>query len=143
MFVKVDEKNNILKYPYSLANLRMDFSNISFPSDVNDESINHLGVYRVQPSARPTYDGVISKLVDTVELINEQWVQVWITENVDIESAKANVRRRRNSLLAETDYMALADSTLTEEWAAYRQALREIPQQEGFPFEVEWPSKPS
>jgi hypothetical protein len=30
-----------------------------------------------------------------------------------------------------------------EEWAVYRQALRDIPEQPGFPWEVEWPVPPS
>jgi len=82
MFVKVDEKNNVLKYPYSLGNLRMDFANISFPSDVNDESINHLGVYRVHPTERLVYNNTVNELIDSVELVNEKWVQKWIIQNL-------------------------------------------------------------
>lgn len=52
------------------------------------------------------------------------------------------VRSERDSLLQETDWMALSDVTMTPEVAAYRQALRDVPEQEGFPFEVVWPTKP-
>ena len=52
------------------------------------------------------------------------------------------VRGQRNRLLAETDYLALSDSTLTSDMAAYRQALRDVPSQEGFPTDVTWPVKP-
>jgi hypothetical protein len=142
MFVKVDDKDNILQYPYSLANLRLDFPNVSFPADVNDGSINELGVYRVEATERPSYDSVVKTLVDSVELVNEKWVQKWLIENVSEELAIFNVKRRRNVLLAETDWMALIDTTLTTEWAEYRQALRDVPDQEGFPFEVEWPVEP-
>lgn len=142
MFVKVDDKDNILQYPYSLANLRLDFPTVSFPADVNDGSINELGVYRVEATERPSYDNVVKTLVDSVELVNEKWVQKWLIENVSEELAIFNVKRRRNVLLAETDWMALIDTTLTTEWAEYRQALRDVPDQEGFPFEVEWPVEP-
>lgn len=46
------------------------------------------------------------------------------------------------SPMAETDYLALSDTTLTPEMTAYRQALRDITTQEGFPYNVVWPVKP-
>jgi len=51
-------------------------------------------------------------------------------------------RNQRNRLLAETDWMALSDNTMTPEWASYRQALRDITEQTGFPYSVVWPTKP-
>lgn len=143
MFVKVDDKDSVIQYPYSFGNLRMDFPNISFPEDANEGTINYLGVYRVQQTERPVYDDTVKKLIDAVELINEKWVQKWIIGNLNEELATMNARRKRQSLLSETDWMALSDNVLTEDWAAYRQALREVPQQNGFPFEVIWPVKPS
>jgi len=53
-----------------------------------------------------------------------------------------DVRNQRDSLLAETDWMALSDVTLSDAWSAYRQALRDIPSQAGFPASVTWPTKP-
>lgn len=52
------------------------------------------------------------------------------------------IRSQRNSLLAETDYLALSDTTLTSDMATYRQALRDIPSQAGFPTNVTFPTKP-
>ena len=48
----------------------------------------------------------------------------------------------RNDLLAETDVWALSDRTMTAEQTAYRQALRDIPDQAGFPTDITWPTKP-
>ena len=53
------------------------------------------------------------------------------------------VRQERDLLLSETDWMALGDVTMSDEWRTYRQALRDIPAQEGFPNTVTWPTKPS
>jgi len=53
-----------------------------------------------------------------------------------------SMRQRRDALLAETDWTALSDSTLTTDMAAYRQALRDVPEQEGFPYTIIWPSRP-
>ena len=52
------------------------------------------------------------------------------------------IRAKRNSLLAETDYLALSDTTLSSDMAAYRQALRDVTSQAGFPTSVTWPTKP-
>ena len=54
----------------------------------------------------------------------------------------AEVRSDRNNLLAETDWWGLSDHTMTQAETDYRQALRDVPAQAGFPFEVTWPTKP-
>ena len=59
------------------------------------------------------------------------------------DELKVYARNERNRRLAETDWMALSDMTLTPEWAAYRQALRDVPQEEGFPENVTWPPEPT
>lgn len=51
------------------------------------------------------------------------------------------VRSQRDSLLQQSDVYALADR-ITDDWTAYRQALRDIPAQAGFPSSVTWPTKP-
>jgi hypothetical protein len=53
-----------------------------------------------------------------------------------------NLRRQRNQLLTETDYLALADSTLTDEMRSYRQALRDLPANTVDPANPVWPVKP-
>ena len=64
-----------------------------------------------------------------------------------INSNKASdIRSQRQSLLLETDWMANSDVTMSDEWKAYRQALRDITTHEKFPdtFDVEsdFPKKP-
>lgn len=55
----------------------------------------------------------------------------------------ANVREQRNAKLAETDWMVLRAmegvAPVPENIIAQRRALRDIPQQAGFPWEVQWP----
>ena len=47
--------------------------------------------------------------------------------NGALSRAQANLRSRRNSLLAETDYYALSDVTMSDEMKKYRQDLRDLP----------------
>lgn len=70
-----------------------------------------------------------------------------VTKLEKLKAAKAEeVRARRNTLLAETDYLMTRDYPLTEEQEqevrAYRQALRDLPSNPKFP-DVEFPTKPS
>ena len=51
-------------------------------------------------------------------------------------------RQERDSLLAETDWWAASDRMMTAEQTAYRQALRDITDQSGFPTNITWPTKP-
>ena len=52
----------------------------------------------------------------------------------------------RNTLLYESDWTQIPNAPLTpeqvEQWAVYRQALRDVPQQEGFPMNIVWPVAP-
>ena len=58
------------------------------------------------------------------------------------EQPWVELRQRRNQLLTETDYLALADSTLTDEMRSYRQALRDLPANTVDPANPVWPVKP-
>jgi len=61
----------------------------------------------------------------------------------DAEQAKA-VREDRNRRLAETDWTQLADAPVNAQaWATYRQALRDVTAQAGFPWDIAWPEKPT
>lgn len=60
----------------------------------------------------------------------------------ELEVVGPVVRAERNELLAETDWWAVSDLTMSEEQTAYRQDLRDITEQEGFPLNVVWPTKP-
>ena len=60
----------------------------------------------------------------------------------DAEQA-TNVRNQRTEKLADCDWTQLADSTADKAaWATYRQALRDIPLQTGFPWVIDWPTQP-
>ena len=56
--------------------------------------------------------------------------------------ALADLRSRRNRLLAETDFYALSDVTMTTEMSNYRQALRDLPSTTSNPDDVVFPTKP-
>jgi hypothetical protein len=70
-----------------------------------------------------------------------------VDESIILERSWVDLRDTRNKLLSNSDWIMLSDNTLTEEqknnWKAYRQALRDLPQNTTDPREVVWPSKPA
>lgn len=58
--------------------------------------------------------------------------------------AATQARSRRDLLLKESDFSQMRDVNLANnaEWVTYRQALRDVPVQNGFPWDVQWPEKP-
>ncbi len=54
-----------------------------------------------------------------------------------------DVRRERDRRLRASDWAALPDVPAADAWLEYRQALRDVPQQSGFPDDVEWPTPPN
>tara|TARA_R110000787_G_scaffold57765_2_gene131794 strand:- start:144 stop:479 length:336 start_codon:yes stop_codon:yes gene_type:complete len=61
-----------------------------------------------------------------------------------LEAAQPMVelRQQRNRLIAETDYLALSDATMTDDIKTYRQTLRDLPANTTDPANPVWPTKP-
>lgn len=78
--------------------------------------------------------------------VDEKFIEELIASETD--KAAAEMRKRRNDLLDRSDKEMIPDrlekktKEEAEAWKAYRQALRDLPQQEGFPFEIDWPERP-
>jgi len=73
--------------------------------------------------------------------VDEAAVAAKVAE-LEVEYQWKELRRERNRLIAETDYLALSDVTLTTEMAAYRQALRDLPANTTDPTNPVWPVRP-
>jgi len=68
-----------------------------------------------------------------------------ISAHNNLSTALAELRSKRNRLLAETDYLALSDSTLSDDMKTYRQSLRDLPAGKDTVAKCEgatWPTKP-
>lgn len=139
-----------------IAHYKKIFPNFSFPSTgPSDNFLTEQQAYKVS-SFRP-YDRETQKLVPCSPLIENGFAYVVEVQDMTEEEIAAyaesqtamkagEVRNARNLLIKASDWTQLADSPLSAEdksaWATYRQALRDIPSQEGFPTTVEWPLAP-
>lgn len=67
----------------------------------------------------------------------------YVEPPVDLEALAAQARSKRNTLLAASDWTQVADAPVDQAaWATYRQELRDITAQAGFPENISWPVAP-
>ena len=127
--------------------------NTSFPQVLTAEILNDSGADIVLegPQAQPTRYQTAFR--DGVEQIDGQWFTKYSVADMDDEAKAAkdveqakSVRQQRDENLKETDWMVIRAAetsvALAAEWVTYRQALRDISAQTGFPWEVTWPDAP-
>lgn len=95
------------------------------------------------------YDNPSTKIIERDNLVEiEESEFKNLVEDINTKSVDeiAEVRAIRDMLLADSDWTQVLDCPIDEAdialWRIYRQALRDVPQQDGFPHSVEWPGKP-
>lgn len=141
--------DQVEKYPYSLGQLRKDNSSTSFPKQPSLSDLADFDVYPVTEVTPTLTDGEKLVKVWVPTLFSGEWIlpheAVAKTEDeltTESEVAWANLREQRDKLLAETDWTASTDVTMTAEMTAYRQALRDLPAKTKDVFNPVYPDKP-
>jgi hypothetical protein len=133
-----------------VAHYKVIFSNTSFSaSGPSDEFLAENGAKKV--TVFKAHDRATQKLVSvdpyeedgivyTVSVVDKTAEEIAADEN----SKAAQIRSQRNQLLTASDWTQVLDAPIDRTaWAAYRQALRDITSQEGFPASVQWPNDPN
>jgi hypothetical protein len=153
MYVKI-KNNSVDQYPYYINTLKTEYLNTSFPSnlEVDFDCLAEYGVYRVFPTSSPNHNTETHKVLETTPTLSDnKWTQNWQLVELTPEEVEQKisgfaqlVRDERSRLLVESDWTQAKDipDALSAKWAPYRQALRDITNQPGFPHEVTWPTKP-
>jgi hypothetical protein len=124
--------------------------NTSMPQQLTEATINELGgdVVFEGPQAQPTRYQVGFR--DGVEQVNGKWYTKYSVADMGVDAIAAKdaeqataVRATRSSKLADCDWTQVEDSPVDKAvWATYRQALRDITSQAGFPWTITWPDAP-
>lgn len=151
MFAKITN-GAVDKFPYTVGQLRHDNPNTSFPKQISEETMLEFGMVPVTEVPAPDFDplthfaewGPVPVLQEGAWVVLPTVREYSEDQLAERAAAKASeVRSQRAVLLAETDWMALSDVVMSPEMTAYRQALRDITAQAGFPHNVIWPVKPT
>ena len=89
-------------------------------------------------------DGTPNQIISELGIYSQAQTD-YNNETQRIEAARdywGELRTKRNQLLAETDYLALVDATLSADMRTYRQKLRDLPSNTSDPANPVWPTKP-
>lgn len=133
---------------YSLEQLKAENPQTSFPEAPSDTLLAEFSVYSFTVDDPPAYDSLTQIVVagDFVQGASGAWSLPWVVQNLPLEKASNNVRRRRDQILSDTDWVVIKATEqgqpVPEDWTTYRQALRDVSSQAGFPYSVVWPVKP-
>lgn len=150
MYVKA--KNSVVeRFPFSVFELRKENPNVSLPREMTQEQLASMDVFSVVEQPEPDTDRFSYTVKRQLpELVDGQWTVLWdiiaksaeqLAED-DVRQAE-KIRDSRNGRLAATDWTQVADAPVDQAaWATYRQALRDLTGQEGFPWSVQWPTEP-
>ena len=131
--------------------IRSMYPNTSFPKVWSPELVEELGLDVVFESPTPSTTRYQTAFKDGVEQDAQgRWLWKWSISEMDddakaVKDAEAakSVRADRDKRLAECDWTQLSDSQVDKAvWATYRQELRDVPAQAGFPYDITWPVKP-
>lgn len=145
MYVKAIN-NIVIKYPYNYTDLLSDNPGTSFPEVMPNERLAEWNVFPVESVEKPICN--LGEIVEEIDPIceNNVWKQQWnvrpaTQEETDLQAT--DIRTIRNRLLSDCDWTQLPDSTANKEsWSIYRQQLRDVTSQVGFPWNITWPIPP-
>ena len=138
------------RHVHDVEPTQWDENNYCYARRLDPERAVMLGVHKLKIVTPPYFDPATQKRVERdAVLIDGVWTQVYAVEQLTDEEAEekraekaTQVRAERDRYLAATDWWVLPDRVATENQLNYRQALRDITSQDGFPYNVTWPVKP-
>lgn len=140
----------VLKYPYDLEQLVRDNPNTSFPAEITAATMAEFGVYEVALVTPPAVDHT-KNLIEGEPVLLAEWTQTWNVvpasqQEIDerVNAAWDDLRSERNYRLSACDWTQGRDipDSVALPWAAYRQELRNLPQNTQDPFNPVWPVQP-
>ena len=131
------------------SEFRALFPNTSLPL-LTEAVLNELGADVILEGAQAQPTRYQIGFRDGVEQVDGKWFTKYSVSDLDADGIAAkdaeqakSVRAERNRLIAECDWTQVEDSPVDKAaWATYRQELRDLTLQAGFPFDVTYPTKP-
>ena len=152
MELRVRETGEVI----SERDLYYKYPNISFPKPLTSYVIDTYGLEVIlegpQPQTSPPYETVVRQGIEEIKgkwftkyvigpIFNNKEDEEAYRLKIDTQASESS-RSTRNRLISKSDWMGCSDVIMSDEWREYRQELRDITTQKGFPHNVEWPEEP-
>lgn len=155
LYIAIDQNQNAVGEPFTEGSLRERLGhNVHLPTPIKDKDINSHGFACVESTLSDLQQDKTTYLKPTViknteedadTLFTREWQLVPYPDNIDERVSRkfAEIRQKRDQLLAETDFAAADDYFYMKDvMTAYRNALRDLPEQDDDPFLISFPERP-
>ena len=141
MYIRIDEEGNPVRC--ELKQLRKLHPQTSFPDVMTEAIASEFNLIPFTDDEKPSYDELTEKIVFGGFVQRDgSWYRTFEVQRKELGQAIEEVRAHRDKLLAQSDSFMLSDRDIDPRIADYRQALRDITDQDGYPYSVEWPNAP-
>ena len=122
---------------------------VTFPDDVSRASAESAGYICMESDTEPEFfTRWVHTTPESPDNVGDKYgsIAIYLTDAEYDTVLAASARQKRDRLIAVTDYLVTPDYPIESDRLAkvkiYRQALRDIPEQSGFPRSITWPEKP-
>ena len=168
--IHVDKVQMNMQIKYTLDDNPPYFTRVAFESPIKEENLHRLAKeisYRAQKhwekvkaeedftlsvatgqakpfvhTEKPDFNADEYACLERIEETETELRLVYDLVELDENTKVSAIRQKRDSLLAATDFYMFPDRPVSDEMVAYRQALRDLPQQADFPDNISWPMRP-
>ena len=146
MYAKIID-DVLIKHPYFIEDMRNEYPNLTIDDQPTDEQLAACSAYPAQMGPPPTKSSRTHRFTKTFTANEDGSVTINIVSHeLDRRVAEFNMRDARNSALTRCDWVitrAFEEGTpVPTAYIEYRGKLRDLPNQEGFPYNYIWPEEP-
>lgn len=142
MYVKIKDDGTVV-FPYTFSDLRKENPKTSFTAEPSEALLREYNVFVVEQDEVPFCDRNLHTVKsELVPLASDRFAYKHTLVPTERKYAEKRMRVRRDRMLSATDWAGSSDVTMSDEMRSYRQALRDITKQKGFPYSITWPEIP-
>lgn len=149
----VQSKDGVfIRHIHDVKPTQWDQDNFCFARKLTPEQALHFGVTKLKLVDFPYFDPATQQCEEGPAFLdNGVWTQQYVVTTMSDEESSAKraeqayrIREERDRLLVQADWTQGKDipDNVSGPWAVYRQSLRDVPKQAGFPWAIEWPTQP-
>ena len=147
-YVQASDETFVRHIRDEVENIQWDETNQTSVRKLSEDQRVEFGVSRLNMVTPPSFDShTQTREEGDAVLTDGVWTQNWTVIDAPEDIKAINIRQARDAKLELSDWMAIRASeggTATpSDWITYRQALRDIPGQAGFPNTITWPTEPN
>lgn len=146
-YVQTSDETFVRHIPNEVENIQWNESTNTSVRRLSESQRTEFGISRLKMVTPPFFDvDTQSRAEGDAVLTDGVWTQNWIVTAAPEDIKAVNIRQTRDAKLTLSDWIVVksaeAGTAVPSDWVTYRQALRDVPAQAGFPNSITWPESP-